>query len=393
MRVAEMSIRERAAGMTAIQRRLEQAAIDGARYGPLLLEEDPATWRQTMRGDSRYRSFGTLEYLLRVARDKFVTAPTDSHEITATVVDFVDAVVDAPSRVHHTQLRGLAWKEHGNACQLVGKLREALAAARRAVEVYGQSPALVFDQTKARLVVAKVLREMGETDEPMEIARSCIVTFRDFGDVGAMNMARMFEGGVLFSLKQFAQALALFTDVMEEAERSGDRVTLAQCLHCAANCARELGMLAAAHDLYPRALSHFEELNVQDDANCVRWGYALCLAAEGKVSAATSELFKVRAVFLHLGMNALAAGAALDIVRLKFESGEDVRDLCASLVVTFTEAGMAQNALEALAYLREQAKTETLTKRKISCVRTYFNELAKKPNLLFVRPFESEQEG
>jgi hypothetical protein len=91
-------------------------------------------------------------------------------------------------------------------------------------------------------------------------------------------------------------------------------------------------------------------------------------------------------------MNSRAASVSLDIVRLRFDAGEDVRGLCAELVITFTRAGMTQNAIEALAYLREQASRDRLTGTKIACVRAYFDELAKKPTLLFVHP-SNEEEG
>ncbi len=225
----------------------------------------------------------------------------------------------------------------------------------------------------------------------MEIARQCTEIFTDFGELASANMARWFEAGVLFSSKRFTEALAIFMDVMARAELDGDKTTVAKCLLAGAECARELGDLGAARDLYPRALKLYEELNIRDDANRVRWGHALTLAAEGKLHAAVSELFIVRAVFLSLGMNSQAACAALDVVRLRFDAGQDVRELCSELVITFAAAGMAQNAIEALAYLREGAKDETLTATKIGRLRTYFDELARKPALLFARPAECEE--
>lgn len=302
----------------------------------------------------------------------------------------MDGAADAPSHIHAIGLRGLAWKEHANACEVVGDLRTALKAARRAVEICDESSALVFDQTRAKLVVCKVLRELGETEAAMSLAHECAEVFADFGELPFVNMARMFEAGVLFASKRFTDAFAIFTDVMAEAELDGDRLTVGRCLQCAAQCARELGDLDAARDLYARALVHFEHLNVTGDANCVRWGLALTLSASGKAAAAVSELYKVRAIFFSLGMNTRAACAALDIVRTKFDAAEDVQDLCSELVPIFSQAGLTQNAIEALAYVREQARSGRLTASKIIRVRTFFDELSNKPLLLFARPPEEE---
>lgn len=384
---------ERLALLEDAKRRAELSEEEGAHYGPRLLGGLPGTWRRKMRGDYHYRSYGTLMFLLGKAREKFSTEPTVAYQITSAVCDFVDEVDDAPSHVAATGIRGLAWKEHANAALQRGEVAEALAAAERSAEIYGSSASLVFDQTRARLVVCKVLRELGEVARAMEIARECTTIFLDYKDYASANMARMFEAGVLFSSKRFSEALGIFMDITAQAELDGDLPTLARCLHCSASCARELGDIVSARDLFPRAIKLYEELNITDNANRARWGYALTLATEGRrtIPAAISELFKVRAVFLSMGMNSEAACSSLDVVRLRFDAGEDVRELCVDLVTTFAGAGMTQNAIEALAYLREQARRDELTATKIACVRTYFEELSNAPALLFARPPSVEE--
>jgi tetratricopeptide (TPR) repeat protein len=389
MRLAVMDPTHSIQLIVAAARSERLAAEEGLHYGPLILQRPPSAWRGMMRNEAHYRSFGTLKFLLEAARSKFETEPTVAHEITSAVLDFVEDV-EAPSQVQEIGLRGLAWKEHANALQILNDLPRALAAAERAVAILGEVPSLLFDQTRARLVTCKIYRDLDNTDEALKIARECASIFLDFEHWEFRTAARMCEGGVLFKQKRFAEALRIFTDLVEQAEAQGDKLTLARGLNNAAECARELEDLAGARDLYPRALAHFEELKLPSETNRVRWGYALSLAAEGNVRRAVWELSKVRAVYLNLGMNATAACAALDIVRLRFDSDEDVRDPCTDLVTTFTAAGLTQNAIEALAYLREQARGGTITTKKITRVRTYFGELSHAPTLLFARPLDEE---
>jgi hypothetical protein len=152
-----------------------------------------------------------------------------------------------------------------------------------------------------------------------------------------------------------------------------------------------MGDLKSARQLYPRALARFNELGLRTEAARARWGYALTLAAEGRTPHAVSELYKVRATFLFLAMNREAAMAGLDVVRIKFDAEDDVQQLCAELVTTFVAAGLTQNAIEALAYLREQAKAGDVTPQKIDRVRNYFGELALQPNLLFAQLPDGEE--
>jgi tetratricopeptide (TPR) repeat protein len=386
-----MNHQDGVAEITNAERLAEIATAEGATYGQQLLARSPGDWRGMMRRDPNSRRWGTLKFLLENARGRFETEPAIAHEITAAALAFVDRAEGSPSRIHTIGLRGLARKEHANACEKTGDLRAALKFAEQSVEIYHESAVLLFEETRARLVLCKVLRELGETDRAMHLARECAATFTDFGNLTFTNMARMFEAGTLFACRRFPEALVIFQDVMAQAELDGDRATVARCLQCAAQCAREIGDLDAARDLYPRALAHFEALNIPSDANCARWGLAVTLAAVGKVPYAVSELYKVRAVFLSLGMNSHAACAAMDIVRIKFDAGEDVRALCAELVPLLTNAGLTQNAIEALAYIREQAQQGVLTEKKIVRVRTYFDQLASKPLLLFTRPRDAEE--
>jgi tetratricopeptide (TPR) repeat protein len=364
--------------------------VEGLTYGPRLLAQAPSAWRRLMRADAHYRSFGTLRFLLEEARERFESAPSFAREITSVVIDFVDGV-RAPSEVHKVGLRGLAWKEHAIALEYAGDPRDALRAAERAVKIYGERPSLQVDETRARLVMSNILRDLGDLQQSLDIARDCALVFADFAEKSYQTMARMSEGCALFSLKRFREALAVFAANLEEAERAGDKLTLARALQNMAACARQLGDLKAARTFYPRALAYFNELGLRTEAERVRWGYALCLAVEGRVAHAASELYKVRATFLLLGMNTDAATAALDIVRVKWDAAQDVRELCSELVTTFAAAGMTQHAIEALAYLREQAKAGDIDATKIESVREYFGELAHHPSLRFSGPPEEEE--
>ena len=361
-----------------------RARAEGEQYGPMLLAYPASAWRQLMRANSHYRSFGTLRHLLGAARDKFLSEPSLAREITATVIEFVERV-EAPTPIHRIALRGLAWKEHANATQYAGDLRQALSAAERSIAIYGESASLHFFQTAARLVACNIYRDLGEAETALRIARECASVFHDYADSAYRTMARMSEGGALFTQRRFTEALHVFTSLAEEAEIENDHYSLAQALLNGAECARELGDSQAARDLYPRALKHFEELGMLTEAARVRWASALLLAAEGKIPAAVSDLFLVRGTYLRLGANVSAATAGLDIVRIRFDDGQDIRDSCSELVTTFVDAGMTQNAIEALAYIREQAKLGTITSSKIEQVKTFLGEVAKRPSLQFAR--------
>jgi tetratricopeptide (TPR) repeat protein len=361
------------------------AAIDGARWAPELLEHPASAWRRHMRQAPHYRSFGTLRYLLEVARAKFETEPTVAVEITAAVLDFVDEV-SGPSHIHEVALRALARKEHANALRAKGDLRKSLRFAKKSIAIYESVSSLGLDAAKAKLVAAQVLYDMGEYDGAESLVIECGDTFEEFNESTYRILALLTEGVIHYGRKQFRVALSTFRKAVEQAEKEGNKDMLVRGLHNLAQAAHELGDIEAARDLYPRVIQYMVELNLITELPRVTWGYALTLVAEGKLSEAISELYKVRNLYQHLGMNLDAATAELEIVRISFQLGKDITAACSRLVESFVAAGASQNALEAFAYLREQSASGMLTLSKIERVRTFAAEVQKKPNLRFLRP-------
>ncbi len=369
----------------SILRRFGSETAEAKRYGSMLLALPPSSWRRTIRSDRRFRTRATLSFLLEAAHARLEKEPTLARELTSAVLASVDRVAGG-WRVQVTALRGLAWKEHANALRVTDDLRAAIKAIEHALAIFADEPSLDYQAATAKLVKAQILREMGEDDAAVALARECAVKFRDYGDSRYLVMARITEGWILYNSKQYGRAMAIFADLTEEAERTGDRATLARALQNTAACARELGDTAAARDLYARALPLFVGLQLVTEIPRVQWGYALSLVADGRFHDGVSELYKTRALYLDLGMNVEAATAALDIVRAKFLNGDDVTSLCGELVTTLVSAGMTQNAIEALAYLREQARHGAVDIPKITRVREFLSELGTRPTLGFVRP-------
>ena len=364
----------------------------GLRFGPDLLALPTATWRSEMQRDPNLRRYGTLQYVLKIIREDLFHNPVRARERAAVVVRFADQV-EAPIEQCKVATAGLAWKELANALRYVGEFADALEAAERSYEAFSSIGALRADAAKAQLVEALVRRELGEHDRALALARACAVVFRDSAESEALVHARMTEALVLSDCKQHKRALAILSETAADAERRGDRHTLAICLHNSADCARALGDIAAAKKFDARALKHFEDLGTTVEKPRIRWAHALDMASEGQMPQAVSELYLCRAELLALGMNTDAACCNLDVVRIRHECGEDVTATCAELVETFTKAGMIQSAIEALAYIREQARHGTLSAPKILQVRDFICEATKGPWRLFLPPPDDMEAG
>ncbi len=356
---------------------------DGRVYGAQLVAAAPSEWRAMLASDGRFRSYGALSFLTDYVHSSLEEQPTFARELAAVLTKFVDAVA-VPETLFATSLRGRAWKEYANSLRVTGDMKRALTAALKAVEILDKNPGLASERAAAELAKAQILQELGESDDAIAIARRCAQVFRDHSESEYVGYARMTEAWVLFTRKQFREAMMIFSDEVSDAEPSGNGLALARALQATGECARELGDIAAARAFYGRALENFQMFNVATEIPRVRWAYALALADEGRAHEAISELFIVRAEYLKFGMIRDATLAALDVVRIKSEIEEDVAYAAAELIETFAQAGIAQNALEALAYLREQAERGTVSEGVLRRVTSYFHELRLRPAALFL---------
>jgi len=359
----------------------------GRQYGPLLVGMATGRWRSEMSQDENLRRYGTLRFILDAVRNELFQYPIQARERAAVVIDYVEEV-DTPSHHYYHFLGGLAWKEYANALRYAGEFPMALEAARRSRMIFGSVGSLACDAAKAHLVEALVHREFGDLDAVLAIANECARVFRDYEDAEAYMHARMTQALVLSDTRRFTEAMEILAETGRDAEKRGDKHTLAICLHNSADCARALGERKTARELDALALAHFEHLGTTVEKPMIRWNEAKALVDEGRVSTAILELYVTRSEFLALGMNGSAADCGLDIVRLRFDRGEDVTAECSELVETLTKAGMIQPAIEALAYLREQARHRTVSTEKIEAVQLFVREAAHGQARMFLPPPE-----
>lgn len=357
----------------------------GRRYGRELLALPTGKWRSEMSSDPNLRRYGTLRFLLGEIHNELYQGPLQARERAAVVIEYADGV-DIPSAHYRAYLSGLAWREYANALKLSGEFGAARDAAQRSRAIFEDVGSLASDAAKAHLVEALILRELGDLDAVLKIATACERVFLEYEESAAFMQARMTRALVLSDTGRYDDAMAILAETAADAEKRGDRRTVAICLHNSAECARALGDRVTARKLDARALALFEELGTTIEKPSIRGTEALALADEGKISLAIFQLRITRSEFLALGMNGSAADCGLAIVRLRFDRGEDVTAECVELIETLTRAGMVQPAIEALAYLREQSHGNSMSAEKIEYVREFVREAVRGPVRTFLPP-------
>lgn len=347
----------------------------GQAFAPLLLATPTGLWRSEMNRDPNLRRYGTIHALLDAVFDQVLYQPEHATERAVVLVDYVDGVA-VPTARYQAFIGGYAWKVYANALRFAGKNPDALVAAQKSQAIFNRVGSLATEAAKAQLVEAVVLREIGTSpDEVLRLVLAAEKLLRGVEAEGYVN-ARIIHALVLTDSKRYAEALALLVETTEDAERRGDKRAQATCLHNTAEIARAIGDIKRSRELNRRARKHFEELGISVELPRLRWSEAMALADEGNTSEAIMECYRARTEFLALGMSGSAADVGLEIVRIRFHRGENVMRECAELVETLAKAGMIQPAIEALAYLREQARMQAMSDAKIDWVRSFVRDSA-----------------
>lgn len=274
------------------------------------------------------------------------------------------------------EIRGNAWIERANALRYLGRYPEALDALDIAEGAYEQTPVSIFSIARVHYVRSVVYFKMERNEEAMQFARQSARVFRQFGESARFTHAKIVQGGVLFHLTRYREALDLFLSLIPVARELGDAETLARLYGNVANCYLALDDRSAASGYFAQAMSLYEALGMDTETIRTRWSLGRLLVHAGNVHDGVQRLRQAKEDFERLGATTDAALVTLDMVEALLAT-RDLRgaaELCTGLVESFTNVGMTGNALTALGFLSETIATGSATPTLVQQVRAYLEQ-------------------
>lgn len=353
-----------------------------------LLAGPREAWADKLRQHPEYRTAGVVRKLIAACDRAIDTMPPDAVEISALATDIAEHL-DAAAHPSDTvaKLRGAAWRERAYALFYTGQFAEAERAVVAAETHFGGCVVGEYDVARVGIVRALVERGMESFAAAAETARATGERMRSFADAGRVRSADSIAASVLFSQQRFAEALEIWSRLLDAADERDVR-SYAGHLSNVASCQRELGDYTSALANYSMAAALLVDNGNPAEAVRIRYMVAGTLAAAGRTDEALSRLRVARQDFEDLGMHSEAALAALDIADLLLSRQEhaEVVELCASAMSQFERSGVPYGvrARTALAYMCEAAAAGRATQQLAKHVRRYIRELPQQPALLFV---------
>jgi hypothetical protein len=338
------------------------------------------------------RTAGAVRFLCDAAHDECERQPVHARNLADVALQIANGL--DPDRhylgrkVHH--LVGLAQKERANAFRYLGNYPAALDALDGARHAYQRAGASPWDEAVLLYTRGVVLYRFAGT-EAERCAEESAAIFAAAEDWVRWIHARMLGAESKFWRQDYRAAADEYRQLLSRARREGDDVLVARLLCSAANCDIELALAHIAEAPLLQALRVFEQASLKTEMASVRWALARIPLIDGQFGVATALLRNVKTDFERLGASNDAALVALDLAEVlvaTHAAARDVQKLCRESFLTFRRAGMLNEALTALAYLREAARTGTITRRKIRHVRRFVMRVQEQPTVRFEPPAE-----
>jgi tetratricopeptide (TPR) repeat protein len=371
-----------------IARHLAKETAEAERsLGQLVANPLPFIWKDISRKRG-FRTAGAVRVLCLAANDTCERDPLHALNLADTAVAIARSFDETEHylgiKVH--QLLGHAWKERANALRYLGRFPAALDALDQAKRAYGRADTNPVDLAVLLYMRGVVFSRSARPAEAEKCADESARIFEATGDRVRYLNARMLRATVRYSYQDLAGARDDYRILLGHAKAEGDDLLAARLSSAAANCELDLGDAEAAEPALMDALRVFERKGMETEVARTRWALARVPLVAGRFALAISQLRACRLECERLDLANVAAYITLDLVEALVATGgnpQEVQKLCRELFVTFRAAGMLNDALTALAYLREATQARTLTPEKVRRVRRFLTRLEEQPTLRF----------
>jgi tetratricopeptide (TPR) repeat protein len=333
-----------------------------------------AGWPELRTADAVVERMNDHAYAL------LLTSPKQAADFALVAARFAGALA-APDvdPLYAIKLEADAWRHFAAAQVDMGECRRASEAIRRAESFYGAQVLYMEEAARLKLIKARVKFLEGDTKAALREAEQSSNLFHGFcRNIVFYVKARMYYAWILQNIGRFEEAMDVYAQCSEYAERNKDAETVVHILDNVGFCACCLRDFGRAQQCYETALRMASNLGMKREATTIRHAMIHLLMQRGRYNEAISELYINRAEFLKLAMPTVAAEVSLRIVEILILAGRtnDVGPLCEEMIRTFTNAGLEREKQKAIAYLGEIAAQRQVTTSDVEYVRSFMGTVS-----------------
>lgn len=326
-----------------------------------LLTGPPARWPERFRATPEARTAAMVRQLLARMPVLIDRRPADAFQATSIAMGIADVLLPRRDRPDETVIvRAQALRDHAYVLSFLGRYAEALRYVEQSEHAFAQMPGEDFDLARLKLVKASALRVQNRSEEAIALTREAAAIFRDLDEQTRYVNARITEAAMLYDGGAVQQAMEVWTSL--RGEPGLDDVGALRLAHNIAVCLCDLGRQSEAVAALERCTSEFAILGLPTERTRSRWylGNALLGCVDPGTSRRREGMAALRLAwheFTELDLMVDGALAALDLAEALVvnKEPEQVPMICRDVIAHLTDAGLAVQAIPALALLREAA--------------------------------------
>lgn len=359
-----------------------------------ILRTEPVTaWPQYLATQPGWRSYGVSRALLSYAHELLDNDPRLALAVTTFVGAQVNDIDSVPgSSVLAPLIRGLAWKEHANALNALGRYAEASEASGRALDIFNGMPALGIDVASASLTRAISLHNLGNTREALDLIMKSVRLFGEHAQPRGYLTSLQVCGGILVDLEEYAAARDAYTVARKIAEELNDPREAARTINNTAQCNVRMGELDLGEQQLQQAFRLFSKEHMDSEMIRTVGGLARILHKRGLLEAAISTFQNVYVDMLHYGMLIPAAQVLVELTDVVTELRGNVEwahDECAKLAEAYGDFDLPPNVRSAMAFVQREttaSRSVEQVREALHYVQAFFKYLLASPSAPFAVP-------
>lgn len=337
-----------------------------------LLAHPREAWTPTLHAHPEWRTAGMVRKLIEASYRAIETAPPEALDLTSLAIEIAEDL--PPARYGDStvaRLRGHAWRERAYALYFTGAYNDALSGVERARAAFAECGFAAFDDARAGVVFALICAEQERYGEGLAAVHAATEVFRKYGARGKIAAAQRTEAIILYLLRRFKEALAIYHLLEADASTAAERAPLSQNI---ALCYRELGAFDSAGRYFALAMQLFAQTGWLTGIAKTRWHFGRVLLAQGRNREALQILRQVRDEFQASNMAHDVAEVTTDIAHALVMEGRprEVIEESRRALDYFASAGLSttEPAMSAICFLREAATGGRLDEQFVAEIRT-----------------------
>ncbi len=296
-------------------------------------------------------------------------------DLAANSADGLDSQTYGHAEVADLQAR--AWAEVANAYRVIGDHGKADRMMVRAVDCRGRGtgdPRILARMADLGASLACAQRRFDEAFRLLDIAHA---TYTKLGDTHAAGRVIISRGLYAGYTGDPLEGIQYLVHGLNTIDRAREPKLAFQALHNILLLRVELGeyeearrTLRQMQPLYQRYLSELEQVKV-----C--WMEGRIAAGLGELEEAESFFLEARESFDEAGLGYRAALVSLDLVAVWLRQGRtaEIRQLIATLLMTFRAVGVEREALAGILLLRDAVECEQATLELLQLIATSLGRL------------------